>query len=456
MIKTHLERHWDVDKVCHNPHKGWYLHYYDNRLDRYGSRLADGDFLEDLPGLNHIYLRLAWSYLEPEEGRYNWEVIDRVIEPWTQHGYGVAFRITCKETSSDQCFATPKWVMDAGAQGTFWPAHDGGKSWEPDYGDPVFLDKLETFHRVFAERYGQQPWLEYVDIGSYGEWGEGHTARSGRRDWPAAVIKQHIDIYCRHYQDAFIMINDDMIGGRKVEDGSREDILRYALSKGLALRDDGICVKYYSDTFGLSTLRSPEMFTLFWRTRPIDIELEHYQTTLDRDTYKEGVPLVAAVEESHGTYVGFHGYPRQWLAENLELARHLANRAGYWYFPKSIDLPESARPGAQISVKLVWENHGLAPAYHHYPLTIKLANEQTHHVQEIASADNRSWMPCEIIGDTYTIDLPDTLLPGPYRVGIALYDERDTGKRPIELGLSDELKDREGFYTLAELQVVGT
>ena len=115
MIKTHLERHWDVDKVCRNPHKGWYLHYYDNRLDRYGSRLAEGDFLQDFPGLNHLYLRLAWSYLEPQEGRYDWEVIDRVIEPWTKQGYGIAFRITCKETSSDQCFATPQWVMEAGA-----------------------------------------------------------------------------------------------------------------------------------------------------------------------------------------------------------------------------------------------------------------------------------------------------------------------------------------------------
>jgi hypothetical protein len=348
--------------------------------------------------------------------------------------------------------------MDAGAQGAFWPAHDGGKSWEPDYGDPIFLEKLEAFHRVFAQRYGQQPWLEYVDIGSYGEWGEGHTARSGRRDWPAAVLKQHIDLYCRYYRDTFIVLNDDMVGGRKVEDGSSEEILQYALSKGLALRDDGICVKYYSDTFGLSTLRSPEMFTLFWRTRPIDIELEHYQTTLDRETYKEGVPLVAAIEESHGTYVGFHGYPRQWLAENPALARQLANRAGYWYFPKSVELPENARPGSSISVKLVWENHGVAPAYHRYRLVLKLANKgdkasQAEHVQEIAAADNRRWMPCEIVGDSYQVDLPETLPPGSYKVGIALYDDRGTGKRPIELGLSDALKDPQGFYRLAELQV---
>ena len=36
--------------------------------------------------MDHIYLRLAWSYLEPEEGRYNWKVIDEVIEKWTDLG----------------------------------------------------------------------------------------------------------------------------------------------------------------------------------------------------------------------------------------------------------------------------------------------------------------------------------------------------------------------------------
>lgn len=134
-------------------------------------------------------------------------------------------------------------------------------------------------------------------------------------------------------------------------------------------------------------------------------------------------------------------------------ARHLANRAGYWYFPKSVELPESARPGTQIPANLVWENHGVAPAYHRYRMEVRLANEQAQHVQEIALADNRRWMPCEIVGDTYLIDLPETLPLGRYRVGIALYDQRGDSRRSIEFGLSDKLKDRAGFYDLAELVV---
>ena len=67
-----LERYWDSTRVCNNPHKGWCIHYYDNGIKEYGNRMATGDSLPDFPCLNDIYLRLAWSYLEPEEGGYNW------------------------------------------------------------------------------------------------------------------------------------------------------------------------------------------------------------------------------------------------------------------------------------------------------------------------------------------------------------------------------------------------
>ena len=73
--------------------------------------------------MDHLYIRLAWAYLEPKEGQFDWAVIDRIIEKWTAHGLGIAFRISCKETSTDrieQQFATPRWVMEAGAKGGYY------------------------------------------------------------------------------------------------------------------------------------------------------------------------------------------------------------------------------------------------------------------------------------------------------------------------------------------------
>ncbi|HZH64100.1 MAG TPA: hypothetical protein VEY10_04345 [Flavisolibacter sp.] len=49
---------WDTVTVLKNPHEGWYIHYYDNSIKKYGSSLSPDDLLEDFPGL-HVYLRLA-------------------------------------------------------------------------------------------------------------------------------------------------------------------------------------------------------------------------------------------------------------------------------------------------------------------------------------------------------------------------------------------------------------
>ena len=126
-----LKNRYDDEKICENPDKGWYIHYYDQGIaERYNSDLAPGDYLDDFPMLDHIYLRLAWSFLEPEEGNFKWELLDDVIDRWTAHGKKVSFRITCKETNKNLPFATPKWVFDAGAKFT-WVKD----CVEPEYGD---------------------------------------------------------------------------------------------------------------------------------------------------------------------------------------------------------------------------------------------------------------------------------------------------------------------------------
>src|SRR5436190_16683073 len=85
-----LERYWDSGKVCNNPHKGWCIHYYDNGITDYGNRMVPNDSLADFPCLNDIYLRLAWSYLEPHEGVYNWQLIDSITNRWVGWGHTIS------------------------------------------------------------------------------------------------------------------------------------------------------------------------------------------------------------------------------------------------------------------------------------------------------------------------------------------------------------------------------
>ena len=70
-----------TDEALVNPGMGFVFYQNSNRLWAYGSQQEPGDTLDWFPGASVIYFRLNWSTLEPEEGRYRWDVIDSYAQP---------------------------------------------------------------------------------------------------------------------------------------------------------------------------------------------------------------------------------------------------------------------------------------------------------------------------------------------------------------------------------------
>jgi hypothetical protein len=248
------------------------------------------------------------------------------------------------------------------------------------------------------------------------------------------------------------VISDDFVGNRS-DPESRRVLLDYILTQGLTLRDDSVSVKYFADNFGPSTLRNPEYFEPFWRERPIVLEHEHYATTKELGVFRGGRPLERATEEAHATYVGFHGDARTWLADNPELARRLANRMGYWYFPATVDAPTRVRRGSASTISVEWLNRGVAPAYHHYPLTLGLEDAEGTLVHEQAvESDNRTWMPDTPLVEPYSLDVPSGVSPGTYQLVVGLVSETGGVSRSIELGLAEDRRT-DGRFRLVEIVV---
>jgi hypothetical protein len=192
----------DNGQALVNPDMGWTMHFYSNVPENYGSKLDPSDTLDDFPGLSTVYLRVPWAFLEPEEGKFNWALFDTPAQRWIAKGKRVAFRVTCSENWL--AYATPEWVRKAGAKGYFYEfgkgRSDKGWCWDPDFGDTVFLDKLEHFLTAMAARYDGNPNVAFIDIGSYGLWGEGHTFMSSQVPEAEApgLVKKHIDLYVKH------------------------------------------------------------------------------------------------------------------------------------------------------------------------------------------------------------------------------------------------------------------
>ncbi|MCF7974145.1 MAG: DUF4832 domain-containing protein [Phycisphaerae bacterium] len=467
-----MKAQWNDRIALENPHKGWYHHFPDNSIDKY--IIAQDSDLTEFPGLDHVYVRLAWAYLEPREGQFNWDIIDQIIEKWVGHGLGIAFRLSCKETSVnriEQQFATPGWVMEAGAKGGYYR---GGKQvgpegpWEPVFDDPIFLEKLEDFLKAFAQRYDGQPWLRYVDIGSIGDWGEGHTHSGSQRAYNYEQRKVHVDLHLRCFTQSQLVISDDFVYSIADKD-ERFKMHQYVVENGLTYRDDSPLVDYYVGAYPETySLRSPEYFDAVYKAKPTVFELQHYGS-VKKDgnwTNEPGSSIVqnapgktgpdffrGAMEMLHATYIGYHGYAHEWLADNPELTVELLNRCGYWYFPHTVRLPDVIKVGDRPIVTITWENRGVAPAYHPYDIVLRLSGPDTITVN--LPAGNQTWLPSAGKNNTYRerypMVLPERLKPGQYTLSLKLFSSQVS--RTVFLPLNPEMKDSENFYRVCTVSI---
>jgi len=347
-VVVHLN---DTGVALVNPGMGWQLHHYDNGIRNYGLNLDPSDTVDEFPGLSSIYLRLAWSYIEPEEGKFNWSIVDTPAARWIAKGKQVTFRFTCSEGSP---YATPEWVRKAGAKGYL---HSGrgvapdGRTWEPDFDDPIFLEKLDHFLAAAAARYDGSPEVAFIDVGSFGIWGEGHTYSSSRLPYSAATVRRHIDLYKKNFKRTLLVANDDFVSqGRGLE------AIDYARRMGLALRDDSILVQGAERAYFHAYLAP-----LFWSTVPVILESEHYGMSKNRGAWGDGSLYLQAIEDYHASYATVHWYPREFLKECRPLVDKINLRLGYRLQLLEASWPPEVKRGELLAVGYRWRNGGVAP-----------------------------------------------------------------------------------------------
>ena len=362
----------DTGVALVNPGMGWTFHFYSNLIENYGSKLEASDTLDDWPGLAVIYLRVPWSFLEPREGEFNWALLDTPAQRWIGRGRQIALRVTCSE--SWLRWATPRWVADAGAEGVDFnfgqgPA-PGGRLWDPNYLDPVFLEKLDKFLAALARRYDGNSNVAFIDIGSFGMWGEGHTGFSSRLDETRtfSAVKRHIDLYVKHFPRTRLCISDDVAGPTKPGRHFRE--MDYAIAQGVTMRDDSILVQPPPNSW-----YHAEMAQEFWARGPVILEHEHYGGSKARHAWS-GDLLLKSIEDYHASYMSIHWWPREELNENRTTVARINRRLGYRLQLREMAWPVEVSYGEPFVVETSWANAGVAPCYNDGFWTLTLKDEK--------------------------------------------------------------------------------
>ena len=93
----------EVDTLFANPGQGWMSQ---QRSPRGAPRFP----------CSVVYIRFNWADVEPEEGQYNWKLIDDMIAAWKPSSAGVSMRVMTANAHSSGYYTSPKWLFDAGCK----------------------------------------------------------------------------------------------------------------------------------------------------------------------------------------------------------------------------------------------------------------------------------------------------------------------------------------------------
>jgi hypothetical protein len=398
------------------------------------------------------YDRYNWEDLNPARGSYDWSPIERLRGQMPPGGQ-ISWRVrTAQPDPFGPGQVMPDWVVDAGV--SIYDDPDEGS--EPLYSDCLFLETHGEFVDAMRERYDGDPDVAFIDIGSYGYYGEWDSAQYDSEedtlDWHAR--RRIIEMYIggsgtRPCQDADGTIRQVTYSYQGFQHTQLimgftpwfQDSVIYALSQrgDVGIRNDALGSvephhRGYRDQINWLVQRT-------WPNAPIAFEFAP-------DAY-DSESLAAAesfVREMHATFVhdNFNGHGDD--AEILKVLEAL----GYRLVLESATYPAAATVEDGLDVELNWVNRGVAPPYVSYPVVVRLTTPDGGVVtSEAIDADIREWMPDEAQRFRLSLPLPPDLAPGTYQLKVAIVDgSGETAITPASSG-----QDGSGQIVLGDIQI---
>jgi len=408
----------------------------------------DGD-VPGYPQSTIAYYRWYWDELEPEEGKFNWVMVDSVLAKARKHGQRLATRIMPANGRP----RIPDWYRETGAKGWDFIAEinqltgQTTLSWMPDHEDPLFEKYMGRMVKEFARRYDGHPDIDHIDIGSYGHWGEWHLSFVEEKEsYSFDLKKMIIDWYLEGFKKTPMVIPEDA-----------EDGLIYAIKNGTGWRAD--CIGDYGppNNWNLMTryLELPRVYPSVgeaWKTRPIVFEtcgtMESWLRA-GRDIeyiYNVMLELHTSVLNNKSSAI-----PPEWWPATEKFLK----RMGYRFVVRLIRHEKWLEPGQTLNIEMDMDNIGVSPPYRAYipVFEVRKAGGRARKsllVRQETFWDALKWLPGRH-NLASTIQIPDDAEPGRYLLYFSLYDPYD--KKPV-VKLAVNGKDAQNWYSWTTFRIV--
>ncbi len=397
------------------------------------SKLPEPNAKTDFPETTIAYLRWFWSQIEPQRGKYNWNVIDLALDQARRHNQTLAFRLM----PYDQKHPLPGWYQSSGARRANHPSDKDGAFWSPDSADPIYISAWNAVVEQAGKRYDGHPALDSVDISTFGYWGEGWGPYPP--DWP--VQQQLIDAYFDAFPHTPLLMNFDELRA-----------LDYAVHRGAGWRLD--CWgdmgrpghegwSHMLDFYPQQVVKAHVEES--WKRSPVSLE-----TCATPLAWKDwGFDLSYIFDQAlrwHATSINIKSsqIPAPWRPQFDEFQKKI----GYRFVLRRLEYPRAVHPGQMVMFRMWWFNGGAAPVYRDYIMALRIQSQQDGAILR-TSARVRDWLPGDSVFED-PVYIPDKLKPGAYRLRLALLDAR-TLAPGIRLAIVGRQPD--GWYDLGAITV---
>ena len=180
-----------------------------------------------------------WNKLNPAKGVYDWTELEMLLNALAEHNMTYALRVLPYTPSfiksdfppQEDYDWTPPFVYEMGAKkiqidlrGTEYHAY------APVWDDSIYIWAAKEFAKALAKKYDGDPRIEYIDVRTFGEWGEWHTSHMLGSVMPAdSVLIDMLDYYASVFKKTQLVLPSNGFG----------DVYTHALDLGITKRDDG-------------------------------------------------------------------------------------------------------------------------------------------------------------------------------------------------------------------------
>ena len=436
----------------------------------------------DLTNKNHpqttiAYFRIYWRFLEPEQGKYNWPIIDKALRTAAERGQTLMFRVAPYGTGNST--DVPSWYREMVGP----KKQETVQNWVVDPEDPRYVQFFGGFIAAMGQRYNGHPDLESVDISIVGPWGEGEGSGLLSEQTRAALINSYLDnfkntplhiLQCSPGTDPakdpvnYLPDSDPRVQFKGTNiaatwpDGSNS-------GEGPQMRYIGYrfdCLGDYNrdrkipNNFGRDADRDHmqdfyprEIIQIgladAWKKTPITFEIcWTFMHWLERFKWDEEIVSYIFGEALKWHISSFNAksspVPEVWSP----LVDKWLNRMGYRFVVRQFIYPSYVYRQGQLSFTSLWENIGVAPIYKDYQLAVRLRNAQKT-ILLPTNANIRKWLPGDIVCDD-KLYIPYNAPLGKYQLEIAIVAPASYEPR-VQLAI--EGKTNDGWYSIGEIEV---